>query len=152
MQSAGLRVAFLGAIVGALLGGCVLSVKGAFSPVRGPLAGQKPVPSFPAQLSGAFSGTISVTLPGAGICRGNWSLAGPQAQNFDLSADWDQVYGAGYYSAHVLGDKEFVRTALNCSAGGVIRTEFSNENNKPGNTHGVAEDDHGNLFKISVYN
>ena len=52
----------------------------------------------------------------------------------------------------VLGNKQFVRTTLNCSAGGVIRTELTNENNKPGNTHGVGEDDHGNVFKISVYN
>ena len=152
MHAVGLRPAILAAIIGALLGGCTLTVKGAFSPVHGPLADQKPVPSFPATMTGAWSGGISVALPGAGTCSGSWSLKGPQLQTFDLSAGWDQTYGAGYYSAHVLGDKQFVRTTLNCSAGGVIRTEVSNENNKPGNTHGVGEDDHGNLFKISVYN
>jgi hypothetical protein len=30
--------------------------------------------------------------------------------------------------------------------------ELSNENNKPGNTKGVARDNHGNVFKVSVYN
>lgn len=152
MRSLAMRLAIPGALVGALLGGCVFQVSGAFSPVRGPLAEQKPTPSFSAVMTGAFSGRIALTLPGAGTCSGRWSLAGPQQQSFDLSADWDQIYGAGYYSAHVLGVKEFVRTTLDCAAGGVIRTEFSNENNKAGNTHGVAEDDHGNLFKVSVYN
>jgi len=78
--------------------------------------------------------------------------ASSQQQSFDLSADWDQIYGAGYYSAHVLGVREFVRTTLKCTGGSVIRTEVSNESNRRGNTRGVAEDDHGNVFKVSVYN
>lgn len=152
MRSPGIRLAIPAALIGALLGGCVLSVNGAFSPVRGPLAEQKPAPSFPAHMTGALSGGISLALPDAGTCSGRWSLYGAQQQTFDLSADWDQIYGAGYYSAHVLGVREFVRTTLNCTAGGVIRTELSNESNQRGNTHGVAADDHGNLFKVSVYN
>jgi len=41
-----------------------------------------------------------------------------------------------------------VRTTLKCTGGSVIRTEVSNESNR----RGVAEDDHGNVFKVSVYN
>lgn len=136
----------------AVLSGCLLSVRGAFSPVRGPLAAAQPVPNYAARMTGALSGHISVSLPGNGSCEGSWSLYGSQPQSFDLSADWDLVYGAGYHSAHVLGVREFVRTTLTCTTGGVIRTEVANENNKGGNTHGVAEDDHGNVFKVSVYN
>jgi len=35
--------------------------------------------------------------------------------------------------------------------GTVLHTEFSNENDKRGNTKGVAQDDKGNVFKVSVY-
>jgi hypothetical protein len=103
-------------------------------------------------MSGVLSGEISVSLPGDGSCTGPWSLRGSQQQSFDLAADWDQVYGEGYHTAHVLGVREFVRTTLNCTGGSVVRTEFSNENNTRGNTWGVAEDDQGNVFKVSVYN
>jgi hypothetical protein len=153
MRSFSIRLAILGSILGAVLGGCALQpVTGSFSPVRGPLAELKPAPSYPAQMSGALSGKISVSLPGDGSCTGPWSLRGSQQQAFDLSADWDQVYGEGYHTAHVLGVREFVRTTLNCTGGGVVRTEFSNETNTRGNTWGVAEDDRGNVFKVSVYN
>ena len=99
-----------------------------------------------------LSGQMTVNLPGDGSCTGPWSLLARQQQSFDLSADWDLIYGAGYHSAHVLGVREFVRTTLTCTSGSVVRTELSNETNTRGHTHGVAEDDHGNVFKVSVYN
>lgn len=152
MDSFGIRWMVLGASLGVLLGGCVAVTTGSFSPVRGPLAEQKPAPSFPAHMTGALSGEITVNPPGDGSCTGAWSLLGTQQQTFDLSADWDLIYGAGYYTAHVLGAREFVRTTLKCTGGSVIRTELSNETNTRSNTFGVAEDDHGNVFKVSVYN
>lgn len=152
MRAFDVRLVISGTILGAVLGGCVLTVTGSFSPVRGPLAEAQPAPSFPARMSGALSGQITVSLPGDGSCTGAWSLLGPQQQSFDLAADWDLIFGAGYHSAHVLGVRQLVRTTLKCTGGSVIRMELSNENNKRGNTHGVAEDDHGNVFKVSVYN
>lgn len=153
MRSFGIQPAICAAILGTALGGCMLQpVAGSFSPVHGPLADLKPTPSYPAQMSGALSGEIRVSLPGDGSCTGPWSLRSSQQQSFDLAAAWDQVYGQGYYTAHVLGVREFVRTTLKCSVGTVVRTELSNEKNKRGNTWGVAEDDHGNVFKVSVYN
>jgi len=143
--------AILAAINSALLGGCA-SVAQSFSPVRGPLAETRPVPSYAARGTGVLSGHMTVNLPVDGTCTGPWSLLGKQQQSFDLSADWDLIYGAGYHSAHVLGNKEFVRTTLTCTGGSVVRTELSNETNTRGHTHGVAEDDHGNVFKVSVYN
>ena len=150
MGSFGIRRGIPGTILGVVLGGC--AVTGSFSPVRGPLAELKPAPNYQARFTGALSGEINVNLPGDRSCTGPWSLRGSQQQSFDLSADWDQIYGAGYYSAHVLGVREFVRTTLKCTGGSVIRTEVSNESNRRGNTRGVAEDDHGNVFKVSVYN
>lgn len=152
MGSSGLRPAICGVLLSVALGACTLAVKGSFSPVRGPLAEAKPVANYPARMSGVLSGEIAVTLPGDGACSGRWSLLGNQQQSFDLSSDWDQVYGAGYYTAHVLGVREFVRTTLTCAGGTGMRIELSNEKNTRGNTHGVAEDVHGNMFKVSVYN
>jgi len=51
----------------------------------------------------------------------------------------------------VLGARELVRTTLDCTSAGVIRMELSNENNARGNTRGVAQGDHGSVFKVSVY-
>ena len=151
-RSIGIRLAIVSALLGVMLGACTLAVKGSFSPVRGPLAEIKPTPDYSARMTGVLSGEIAVTLPGEGSCDGRWSLLGSQQQSFDLSSDWDQVYGTGYYTAHVLGVREFVRTTLNCTGGVVIRMEASNEKNKRGETRGVAEDDRGNMFKVSVYN
>lgn len=152
MRTLDIRLPFLGAILVAPLMGCALAVMGSFSPVRGPLAETKPVPNYSARMVGALSGQITVSLPRDGSCTGTWSLRGIQPQSFDLSEDWDLIYGTGYHSAHVLGVREFVRTTLACTSRSKVRMELSNETNTRGKTRGVAEDDHGNVFKVSVYN
>jgi hypothetical protein len=70
----------------------------------------------------------------------------------DMTGDWDSVYGAGYFAAHVLGNKLYARSTLTGNMGTVLHVEFSNENNTRGNAKGVAEDNKGNVFKVSVYN
>ncbi len=150
MRTLDLRRTIWAVVLCAALGGCAVS--GSFSPAQGPLAEAKPTPSYPARMTGVLSGQIAVDLPAGGSCTGSWSLRGNQQQSFDLSADWDQVYGPGYYTAHVLGVRAFVRTSLHCARGADVRVELSNEHNTRGNTRGVAEDDHGNVFKVSVYN
>ncbi len=107
MRSLGISFTSLVGVLGAVLGGCALTVAASFSPVRGPLAEAHPVPSYPARGTGVLSGQMTVSLPGDGSCTGTWSLRGSQQQSFDLSADWDLIYGAGYHSAHVLGVREF---------------------------------------------
>ena len=69
-----------------------------------------------------------------------------------MAADWDSVYGAGYFTAHVLGNKLYARATLTGTKGTVLHTEFSNEDNTPGNTKGVAADNKDNVFKVSVNN
>jgi len=154
------RVLFLS--IAMMLVGCVsLSVPGAFSPVQGPLSKKPSVPSYSATMSGILSGTISVVVDNGEVCRGPWvffskaaaegrDASSPPAGN--LAADWDAVYGAGYYVAHVLGNKLYARATLSCNKGTTIRTELSNEHNEHGQTKGVAEDNNGNVFKVSVYN
>ena len=150
--------------IAALLAGCVsLTVSGGFSPVQGPLAQQNPVPAYTAKMSGLLSGTISAVLAGGEVCQGPWnfvsrtaagqgdtSTSSPEPSN--MAADWDIVYGPGYYVAHVLGNKLYARATLTGNMGSIIHVELSNETNTRGNTKGVAVDNHGNVFKVSVYN
>jgi len=145
----------------ALLTGCIfLSVPGGFSPVKGPLSTQSPVPTYAAKMTGLLSGTISLVLSSGETCRGPWafvSKATNDAANSaptppDMAADWDLVYGPGFYVAHVVGNKLYARATLTGNMGTVIHVELSNETNTRGNTKGVAEDNHGNVFKVSVYN
>jgi hypothetical protein len=148
-----------------VLTGCVsLSVPGAFSPVRGPLSKQSPEPpAYTAKMSGLLSGTISVVLANGEVCAGAWSFVSKTAPAntdgsvdtaapADIAADWDFVYGPGFYVAHVVGNKLYARATLTGNIGTVMYVELSNETNTRGNTKGVAQDNRGNLFKVSVYN
>jgi hypothetical protein len=155
-----LSVAFL--LSAALLSGCIsLSVPGGFSPVRGPLSQQSPIPAYTATLRGLLSGSISVTIANGEICTGSWAFVSKEAPAsgtgaapvpVDLAPDWDFVYGPGYYVAHVVGNKLYARATLTGNMGTVMYVEFSNETNTRGNTKGVAQDNRGNVFKVSVYN
>jgi hypothetical protein len=141
----------------ALMTGCVsLTVPGAFSPVRGPLSQQSPIPSYTAKLSGLLSGSISVTIAGGEVCSGPWAFVSKtpaaSAAPIDMAADWDFVYGSGFYVAHVVGNKLYARATLTGNMGTVMHVEMSNETNTRGNTKGVARDNNGNVFKVSVYN
>lgn len=150
------RILSLLALVAIECGCLSLTVRGGFSPIQGPLAQQSPRPTYPATMSGILSGSITVVLPSQEVCKGSWvfvSKAPPTSTvPVDLAAQWDVVYGAGYYVAHVLGNKLYARATLTGNAGTTVYVELSNENNKPGNTKGVAQDSHGNVFKVSVYN
>jgi hypothetical protein len=149
----------------AVLAGCMsLSVPGGFSPVQGPLSQESPVPTYTAKMSGLLSGTIAVTLANGEVCRGPWAFvsktlpdntsnsnaASPFPPN--LAADWDLVYGTGFHTAHVVGNKLYARATLTGNIGTIMYVEISNESNTRGNTKGVAQDNHGNVFKVSVYN
>jgi hypothetical protein len=142
-----------------LLSGCILSVPGGFSPVQGPLSKQSPIPTYAATMSGVFYGSISVVLDNGEVFKGPWALV-PETPGtsatlvtpVDMADDWDDVYGTNYFTAHVLGSKVYARATLAGSRGSVLHVEFNNENNKPGNTKGVAADNKGNVFKVSVYN
>lgn len=149
----------------ALLAGCVsLSVPGGFSPVQGPLSQQSPVPTFTAKMSGLLSGTISVVLANGEVCNGPWAFVSKATPDSkidtnavspvppNMAADWDFVYGPSFFVGHVVGNKLYARSTLTGNMGTVMYVELSNETNTRGNTKGVAQDNHGNVFKVSVYN
>jgi hypothetical protein len=108
-------------------------------------------------MSGVLSGTITVTLANGEVCSGPWTFvsktpSASAASPIDMAANWDFVYGKGFYVAHVVGNKLYARATLAGTMGTVLHVEMSNETNTRGNTKGVARDDSGNVFKVSVYN
>jgi hypothetical protein len=138
---------------------CRCACEGRFFARSGPLSQVSPVPTYSASVTGiVFSGSISLVIDNGEICKGAWALvSSAPAKNGDppaanMSADWNLVYGQGYYVAHVLGNKLYARATLTGNLGTTLSVEFSNENNTRGNTKGVAQDNRGNVFKVTVYN
>lgn len=79
-------------------------------------------------------------------------MAPGQPYPFAHHGRWDSVFGPGYFAAHVLGNKLYDRATLTGNMRTVLHTEFSNESNTRGDSKGVAADNIGNDFKVSVYN
>jgi hypothetical protein len=131
------------------LSGCAT---GHLYPIQGPLASQTPPPIYKMAISGALnSGSLSTTLPSGEICQGTWGLLrqdDPTANK--MSAQWDLVYGPGFFVGHVLGNAQFARASLTGNQGTTLAIEFY----KPGQgdvttIKGIAQDNKGNLFKLT---
>lgn len=98
------------------------------------------------------SGTVTVPVATGEVCRGPYSFMEPNPATLDkntLSAAWDQVYGPGYYVAHVLGMYHAV-TELRGSQGTILWMDFYRT---PGEGRGsqilgVAKDNRSNLYKV----
>jgi hypothetical protein len=148
----------------AVLSGCSATAR--FYPVQGPLATQTPSPVYVAKLSdGLTSGNLSVVLSGGEICKGRWSqvprpntprdvTATPSAPANSLSAEWDTVYGTGFYVAHVLGARLYARAVLTGNLGTTLHVELYKpdiveKNPTPAAIKGVAKDDKGNIYKVA---
>ncbi len=135
------------------LGGCVVMMPGHLYPVQGPLSKQTTPPIYTATLNGGVtpSGTITVHMAAGITCPGDWKAVSrddPTARQ--MSVEWDEVYGSGYFVANVLGKRTFARAALACGDGEKLNLEFLVV--KPGNpssTIGVVSDGTGNIFKLS---
>jgi hypothetical protein len=135
----------------ALLGGCVIAVPGHLYPVQGALATQVPPPVYTLTMNGiGRSGSLSGTLAG-GPVKGGWSVldgTDPAANKF--SAQWDAIYGPGFFVANVLGNPYFCRAALSGSQNLTLDVDFIIT--VPGQVNsikGVAIDSQGNLYKLT---
>jgi hypothetical protein len=153
------------------LGGCVTA---RLYPVKGPLSLQTPVPVYKAKMTqGPMipSGAFSAVLGDGEVCKGKWDLVfgskapkpaapgvDPSTQN--LAADWDAVYGTGYYSFKVLSSPQFMRGMATGNRGTILNMEmYMNEyNSAPGPPNasnliremaGVAKDNKGNIYKLA---
>ena len=148
---------------------CVSTLSGCATarlyPVQGPLSLHTPVPIYVAKFTGAFnSGNLSVVLADGEVCKGRWATvtrpnhpsdatAASAVSANNLSAEWDTVYGAGFYVAHVLGARLYARAALTGSRGTLLNVELYKpdrvENTAVGAIKGVAKDDKGNIYKVA---
>lgn len=162
-----MKARFAVALVGALfLSGCLRVAH--FYPVQGPLAAQTPLPIYSGRITGVInSGSISATLANGQQFTGKWKAqsAGALAKEsragvvppFNLSAEWDAVYGSGFYTARVLGAHLFARTTLTGRQGGALQLEMISEPVENGNpkypaapeVRGVARDQQGNVYKVT---
>ena len=133
----------------AALSGCAVAH---LYPIQGPLASQTPPPIYKMIVGGVLnSGTLNATLPSGETCQGNWALLpqdDPTANK--MSAQWDVVYGQGFFVGHVLGNAQFARASLTGNQGTTLDVEFY----KPGqgsvtSIKGIAQDNKGNLFKLT---
>lgn len=148
------------------LSGCMLNAH--LYPIQGPLAAQTPPPIYGAKLTGVInSGGLSAKLANGEQFSGQWQAQSVNAlakesnagiaPPFNLSPDWDMVYGQGFYTAHVLGAHLFARTSLTGKQGGVLQVEMISQpvetadakNMAPPVIKGVAKDDKGNVYKMA---
>ena len=146
-----------------MLSGCTATAR--LYPVRGPLSTQTPVPVYVGKLTdGLHSGDFSAVLGNGEVFKGRWNLVarpnspkdasasgGPSANS--LSAEWDAVYGPGFYVAHVLGARLYGRAILKGSRGTPLEMEIYKPDDVKENTvgaiKGVAKDDKNNIYKIA---
>src|SRR5208337_3563936 len=148
---------------------CVSTLSGCATarlyPVQGPLSTKTPVPVYVAKVTGAFnSGNFSVVLGDGELCKGRWAqvtrpntssdaTAATAVPANNLSAEWDTVYGTGFYLAHVLGAKLYARAVVTGNRGTVLNVELykpnSVENTTTAAIKGVAKDNKGNIYKVA---
>jgi len=122
-------------------------------PVSGPVAAEVPPPVFPAKISLHFAaarGSISMTLAGGETFAGTWKMQTPGPVNpsspSDLSASWDKVYGHGFFTAHVLGNRNCGISQMTGSQGTPLVVQICGSPD----TKAVARDGKGNIYKLTV--
>jgi hypothetical protein len=150
-----------------LLFSCTLFLSGCFEtarlyPIQGPLSVQTPTPVYLAKLSGGLkSGNFTAILAAGEACKGRWqtvprpkpekgatSATDPAAGN--MTAEWDLVYGSGFYVAHVLGQRLYIRSTLTGNRGTILTTEmYRPDTSEGGSIRGVAKDNKNNIYKIA---
>ena len=140
-------------LVAMLPAGCVIMVPGHLYPVQGPLAATQPQPVYSLIMNGVYdTGTLTATLPDGEECKGDWSVISPTDPNArQMSAVWDSVYGSGFFVAHVLGSRVFAGAILKGDRGTTLNVQIYDP--RPGDVSavvGVATDNHGNQFKLTM--
>jgi len=146
-----------------VLSGCSATAR--LYPVQGPLSAQTPPPVYVAKMTGALnSGSFSATLNGSEVCTGHWAqVTRPKASTEvpvsggasrdNMSAEWDAIYGPGFYVAHVLGARLYARAVLTGNQGTVLNVELykpdTPENSNVSSIRGVAKDNRENVYKVA---
>jgi hypothetical protein len=147
------------------LSGCTATAR--LYPVQGPLSTQTPVPVYVAKLTASsfYSGAFSAVLNEGETFRGRWdTVRRPNSPKTpatvtdpptgSMAADWDTVYGPGFYVAHVLGARLYGRSVVTGDRGTTLTMEIykpdiQTENASTGLIKGVARDSKDNLYKVA---
>ncbi len=134
-----------------MLGGCAVMVPGHLYPVQGSLASAAPPAIFNVTFSSVLnSGTLSATLQGGETCTGR---PAPVPQNDPSvsasSADWDRIYGEGFFVANILGNHDLNRAVLAGNKGTTLNVEFVGGAGNMAHAKGIATDNKGNIFKLT---
>ena len=142
-----------------LIAGC--SVLGNFYPVKGPLAASSPGSVFALKftLHPPASFTVTGTVAGESVTGTLYRLLPvpknppPVTPPPPMTTQWDEVYRQGAYVATVLGTGQDARGTLTGSNGTTFTVEIHAvqpaTSGVLGPVMGVAEDSHGNLFKVT---
>lgn len=147
------RLLLLTASTATLLSGCLVMVPGNLYPIQGPAAAaQNPPPVYSVTISGIMSsGTMTATLQNKETCSGKWRQVSQRDNSAgQMAAQWDEVYGQGFFVANVLGNPIFARAVLTCKQGTTLNIEFFERD--PGafaGSKGVGQDSKGNLYKVT---
>jgi hypothetical protein len=120
-----------------LLSGCIA---GHLYPVQGPLAAQTPPPVYRIKMDGGDA--MTARLAKGQVCHGTWlDIAQSDPDARDMAAEWDLVYGKGFFVANVLGNISIARAILTCPKDQTLKAEFDS-------VKGVATDLNGNVFRL----
>jgi hypothetical protein len=138
--------------------GCVVigppAVPGHLYPIQGPLSTQTPAPITAVSLlhdPGSDTGTL-LAYPSEGeVCQGTLTPVMQSDTSADnMSAEWDLVYGQGFFVANVLGTPFFFRAVLDGNQGTRFNVQIYNSGPRHINAFkGVATDNKGNTFKLT---
>ncbi len=132
-------------------------------PVQGPLSAQPAPPVYEAKINAkpySYSQTLSTTLNDGERVKVPMNMAvnaGPVPPS--LEAEWDSVYGTGYYRFKVLESQLHLRGIATGSKGTVLQVEvyeneirpvpaLKNDDSYRIDVHGVAKDNNGNVYKL----
>ena len=131
-------------VMAGLLAGCISP--GNLYPVEGQLATQTPLPVFVFQhFAGGATVAAEQVYKGPGV---RLNPKDPAAGG--LQAEWDRVYGPGYFVANILGNSDVWHYTLTGDKGGHMEVEvmadYASHNIS---FKGVARDSQGNIFKLA---
>lgn len=144
-----------------VLSGCYLN--GRLYPVQGPASAVTPPPIYAARISGGLrSGSFTATLQNGERCTGSWAqvsnkptatqTSNSSRSQADIAKAWDTVYGAGFYTAHVLGANIHIHGVLNGDKGTVLEVDaFRNPgtgDDAMNSRKGIAFDTNSNIYKL----
>ena len=116
-------------------------------PVRGPWPAGNPVPILHGAMRPPNPGTITLELPDGEVLTGKWSSAPATSPEANLGALWDEIYGATYFTARVLGQWNHGTAVLTGPKGSRVQLDFLFGRDNPTGL-GVAKDAQGGVYKV----